>query len=133
MSDTLRIAILGLGEVGELFAEHLLEKIQIKGKPVKIVAVADPDTQSPVALGFSQSKIPVFEKYLDVVDMANDIDIIFDLTPDPMLKQRLRLELLSKKNRHTTIASQDVARLLWYFFDEDIELPRIKFMPANAA
>lgn len=124
MSNVIRIAIVGLGETGEIFAEHLLEKIQVHHRPVKIIAVADPDIHTPVALGFQQNGVPVYEGFLDIMKHHTDIDIIFNLSGDPAISQRLRLELLHVKNQHVMIASEEMAQLLWCFFDERQELPK---------
>jgi homoserine dehydrogenase len=43
MSHVVKVALLGLGEVGERFAEHFLEKIQEDHVKVEIVAVAHHD------------------------------------------------------------------------------------------
>jgi homoserine dehydrogenase len=122
MNNNIRIALLGLGEAGQAFAEHFLEKIQEHGAPVKIVAVADRDTQSPFALGFAQSGVPVFKDALEVVKLGDQVDIIFDMTHDRRLRQELRLKLLESKNKHTVIATEVFARLLWCFFDEKTQL-----------
>lgn len=124
MSDAIRIAIVGLGEAGEIFSEHLLEKIQLEKKPVKIVALADPDLDGPVAMGFLQSHVPIYPNYLDILKHCDEVDIIFNLSGDAAVSQRLRIELLAKKNNHTMIASEEMARLLWYFFGENKDLPR---------
>jgi len=121
-SDFVRIAILGMTPAGETFAEHMLEKIQLEERPIRIVAVADPNPDHPVMLGFQYNNTEVFTDYLDVAKMAEDIDIIFDMTNDRLLTQKLRLELLERKNRHTIIASEQVARLVWIFFNEDTDL-----------
>ena len=122
MSKKIRIALLGLGDVGQTFAEHFLEKIQEHDAPVEIVAVADHHIDSPVALGFSQNGVPVYRDALDVVKLGDKVDIIFDFTNDNQMRQELRLKLLESKNRHTLIATEVVARLLWCFFDEKTQL-----------
>jgi len=122
MTNKIRVALLGLGEVGEVFAEHLLEKIQEHNAPVQIVAVADHHTDSPVALGFSQNGVPVFKDAIDVVKLGDQVDIIFDLTNNSRLRQDLRLKLLESKNKHTIIATEVFARLLWCFFGEKTQL-----------
>jgi homoserine dehydrogenase len=122
MSHVVKVALLGLGEVGEKFAEHFLEKIQEERVNVEIVAVAHRDLESPVALGFTQSKVPVFQNALDVVSMGAKVDIIFDLTGDPELRRKLRTGLQETHNQHTVIAPEVVAHLLWNFFGEG-ELP----------
>jgi homoserine dehydrogenase len=122
MTNKIRVALLGLGEVGQTFAEHFLEKIQEHGAPVQIVAVADRDIDSPVALGFSQNGVPVYKDALDVANLGEQVDIIFDLTNNSRLRQELRLKLLETKNRHTLIATEVVAKLLWCFFEEKTPL-----------
>ena len=122
MSDKIKVAILGLGHIGEKFAEEFLEIIQEGKKPVEIVAVAHHHLDSPVALGFSQSGVPVYEDALDVVKLGDKVDIIFDLTGDASTRQGLREGLQASGNRHTVIAPEVVAKLMWLFFDDNAEL-----------
>jgi homoserine dehydrogenase len=122
MSHVVKVALLGLGEVGETFAEHFLEKIQEEHVNVEIVAVASRHLDSPVAMGFSHSKVPVFKDAMEVVSLGNKVDIIFDLTGDPELRKQLRVALQESHNQHTVIAPEVVAQLLWNFFGEG-ELP----------
>lgn len=122
MSHVVKVALLGLGEVGEKFAEHFLEKIQEDHVNVEIVAVAHRDLESPVALGFVHSKVPVFQDAMEVVTMGEKVDIIFDLTGDSELRKKLRIALQESHNQHTVIAPEVVAHLLWNFFGEG-ELP----------
>lgn len=122
MSEKIRIALLGLGNVGQDFAEHFLEIIQEGKKPVEIVAVAHHHLDSPVALGFQQSGVRVFENALDVVQLGESVDIIFDLTGDTGTRFALRQALMTSNNRHTVIAPEVVARLMWMFFDEPGDL-----------
>jgi homoserine dehydrogenase len=123
MKKTIKVALIGLGEVGEAFAEHFLEKIQEGGMPIEIVAVADKQVDSPVAMGFSQNGIPVFRDGREIVKMGDKVDIIFDLSGNSATSQDLRLKLMESKNRHTVIAPEVLARLLWFFFDEGRDLP----------
>ena len=122
MSQVVKVALLGLGEVGETFAEHFLEKIQENHVKVEIVAAAHHNLESPVALGFIQNGVPVFKDALEVVSMGAKVDIIFDLTGDPELRKKLRVALQETHNQHTVIAPEVVAHLLWNFFGEG-ELP----------
>jgi predicted dehydrogenase len=116
MADSIKVALVGLGSVGELFAENLLEQMQIKKAPVEIVAVADRHTDSPVAMGFAQSNIPVFNDAQDVVDLGDKVDIIFNLTENPSVDVSMNLRLMKNKNRHTVIVPTIVAKLLQGFF-----------------
>ena len=122
MSEKISVALLGLGEVGQEFAENFLNIIQEAGKPVEIAAVAHDDLDSPVALGFKHSNVPVYENAIDVIDMGESIDIIFDLTGNVETRQALRQGLMKSNNKHTVIAPEIVAKLLWMFFDADAEL-----------
>ncbi|MFK5913995.1 MAG: homoserine dehydrogenase [Woeseiaceae bacterium] len=119
MGYKIKIAILGLGEVGQEFAENFLEIIQEGGKDVEIVAVAHNDKESAVALGFQQSGVTFFEKATDVIQMGEAVDIIFDLTGSDDTRQALRKGMMESNNRHTVIAPEMMARLLWMFFDDD--------------
>lgn len=123
MTNKIRVALLGLGDVGEIFAEHFLERIQEHNAPVEIVAIADRHTDSPVVLGFSQNGVPVFQDALDVIKLGDKVDIIFDLTGNAKLRNELRQKLVETKNRHTVIATEVFARLMWIFFADGVVLP----------
>ena len=118
MAENIKIALLGLGNVGEKFAEHFLGIMQEGGKPIEIVAVAHHDLGSPVALGFQQNSVPVYKDPTDVIKLGEKVDIIFDLTHDPKTRQALRQGLQKSNNHHTVISPEVVANLLWMFFDE---------------
>ncbi len=123
MTDKIHVALVGLGQAGEVFAEHFLEKSQEQGVPAEIIAVSDPQPDSPIALGFSQNGVPVFADPCEIAKLGEKVDIIFDLSGDSSVRQKLRLALLEHKNMHTVLASVVVARLLWYFFGEKGDLP----------
>lgn len=116
MSYKIKVALLGLGSVGQDFAENFLEIIQEGGKAVEIVAVAHHDKESAVALGFQQSGVKFFENASDVVKLGEEVDIIFDLTGSSVTRQELRQGMMDSNNRHTVIAPEMMARLLWMFF-----------------
>lgn len=122
MSGVIKVALLGLGEVGQVFAEELLEKIQEDNKPIEIVAVAHRDTASPVALGFKQNGVQVFQDALEVIELGEAVDIIFDLTGDRLIRHALRERLQATGNRHTVLAPEVVATLLWHFFGQSTDL-----------
>lgn len=117
MSNKIRVAILGLGKVGEVFAEHFLGKIQESGANVEIVAVATRDAQAPVALGFSHSGVTVLQDALDVANMGDKVDVVFDLTGNADLRKELRSRMQAANNHHTVIAPEVMAHLVWAFFD----------------
>ncbi|HEB86429.1 MAG TPA: hypothetical protein ENI68_05360 [Gammaproteobacteria bacterium] len=120
MSHKIRVALLGLGDVGEDFAEHFLEKIQEGHRPIEIVAVAHHHTDSPVALGFSQNGVPVYEDATEVIKMGENVDIIFDLTGSAEVRQSLRKGMVDSANKHSVIAPEVFASLLQMFFADDV-------------
>jgi homoserine dehydrogenase len=119
MENTIKVALLGLGEIGQEFAEHFLEIIQERRQPVEIVAVSDTDTGSPIALGFAHSGVPVLQDPLEIIAMGESVDVIFDLTGDPEKRQQLRQALADAGNRHTVLVPEVMARLVSLFFDTD--------------
>ncbi len=126
MSEKIKVALLGLGEVGQEFAEHFLEIIQEGGKAVEIVAVAHDQLDSPVVLGFQQNGVAIYENAADIVDMGDAIDIIFDLTGNADTRQTLRKGMMDSNNNHTVIAPEIMAQLLWMFFDTDFNVNKGK-------
>ena len=126
MSEKIRVALLGLGDIGQEFAEHFLEIIQEGGKPVEIVAVAHDQLDSPIVLGFQQSGVAVYNKAVDVVGMGDTVDIIFDLTGNADTRQALRKGMMESNNNHTVIAPEIMAQLLWMFFDAEDNLRKGK-------
>jgi homoserine dehydrogenase len=126
MSEKIKVALLGLGDIGQEFAEHFLEIIQEGGKPVEIVAVAHEQLDSPIVLGFQQNGVHVYENAVDVVGMGDAVDIIFDLTGNADTRQALRKGMMESNNNHTVIAPEIMAQLLWMFFDADINVSKGK-------
>lgn len=126
MSEKIKVALLGLGDIGQEFAEHFLEIIQEGGKPVEIVAVAHEQLDSPIVLGFQQNGVHVYENAVDVVGMGDAVDIIFDLTGNAGTRKALRKGMMESNNNHTVIAPEIMAQLLWMFFDADINVSKGK-------
>lgn len=122
MSETINVALLGLGRIGHQFADSLANHIEDGAKPIKIVAVAERDPASEAAKRFKNDGVPIFGDALDVVDMGEKVDIIFDLTGVPAIRQALRVKLQEKKNYHTVLVPEVFARLLWSFLEEGVDL-----------
>ena len=123
MSGVIKVALLGLGEVGQVFAEELLEKIQENNKPIEIVAVAEGDIGGEVAAdGIFMRLVRDHDDAPEVVELGEAVDIIFDLTGDRLIRHALRERLQATGNRHTVLAPEVVATLLWHFFGQSTEL-----------
>uniref|UniRef100_E6QS71 Aspartate/homoserine dehydrogenase NAD-binding domain-containing protein n=1 Tax=mine drainage metagenome TaxID=410659 RepID=E6QS71_9ZZZZ len=123
MAHQIRIALIGLGRVGETFAINFLERIQMQHIDAKIVAVADHKLDSPVMMGFAHSGASVFTDGLEIVKMGDQVDIIFDLSGNAAFRQKLRDALREGGNQHTVIAPEIIANLVWAFFGEKEKMP----------
>ncbi|MBW8072939.1 MAG: homoserine dehydrogenase [Ferrovum sp.] len=114
-----KIAIVGLGRVGSVFLEALLSKAN---QGLEIVAVVEKSDTPGCRLAQAEGI-----EILDVdglVGKSGDVDIIFDLTGVSAVRQELREKLLKSTNRHTVIATESIARMIWIFI-ADTELPDI--------
>ena len=124
MSESINVAVLGLGRIGQQFAAGLSKHIDQGGKPIKIVAVAERDPDSLAAEMFADENVPVYAKASDVVEMADQIDIILDLTGSPEVRQTLRAKLHDAGNRDTIIVPEIFAHFVWSLLEERVELSR---------
>ena len=113
------IAIIGLGKIGSAF----FEAMQLKKKSINLVCVAECiDTPAKTQAAASGIKIATLD---EIVTMGDGIDIIFDLTGIPNVRKELREKLLASNNKHTVIASETIARLIWSLIS-DAALPVIE-------
>ena len=114
------IAIVGLGRVGTVFLEHMLAR---RDQGVNIVRVAQLSKTDGLRMaeeaGIAAGSID------DVVAEGEGIDIIFDLTGSGDARQQLREALAAAGNRHTVIAPESVARLMWTLMNAGEELPEV--------
>jgi hypothetical protein len=63
------------------------------------------------------------------VGMGEDLDILFDLTDVPGVRQELRDKLLAAGNCHTIIATENIAHVVWTPIASGVDIPRV---PASA-
>lgn len=108
------IALVGLGEVGGRFLDEML---RLKDRGIRIVCVAElgdtPGRRAAEAAG-----IPI-KPVEDMIAMGHAIDVIFDLTGVPAVRRELRTQMQATGNRHTIIAPETMARMLWAVVSED--------------
>jgi hypothetical protein len=57
--------------------------------------------------------------------MGDGLDILFELTEDTAVRQELRDKLRATKNRHTIIATENVAHMIWTLIASDANLPSV--------
>jgi predicted dinucleotide-utilizing enzyme len=112
------IAIVGLGKVGSAFLEELLGQ---SNEGVEIVAVVENNNTAGSALAKARGikNLSIDE----LVDMGEDLDILFDLTDVASVRQDLRDKLRAAGNRHTIIATENIARMVWTLIASGAELP----------
>ncbi|WP_269530996.1 homoserine dehydrogenase [Chitinimonas sp. BJYL2] len=115
-----RIAIIGLGRIGSAFLDKMLPR---HGQGIELVCVAEvhdtPGRQQAIKAGIGVRTLD------DVVHLGQGVDVIFDLTGLPDIRRELREKLAISGNRHTTIASESVVRVIWSLISTDI-LPVIE-------
>ncbi len=104
----MKIAIAGLGRVG---TEFMQEISRYKEKGIEIVAVAEV-TDTPGKAKAREMGIQVLT-IKEIVDMGESLDIIFDLTGNTHARKELRDSLATAANKHTVIAPENVAYLIW--------------------
>lgn len=113
------IAIIGLGRIGSAFLATMLKKKQ----NLNLVCVAEVgDTPGKAEAAAAGIKIATLD---EIVAMGDGIDIIFELTGNPVVRRELRTKMLETNNLSTVIASESIARLIAVLI-VDAELPNIQ-------
>ncbi|MFM2408528.1 MAG: hypothetical protein RL358_1270 [Pseudomonadota bacterium] len=114
------IAIVGLGKVGSVFLEKLLNQ---SNKGVEIVAVAEKGATTGAALAKANG---IENLSIDqLVAQGDKIDILFDLTGVVAVRQELREKMMASGNRHTVIATESVALLIWSLVSVGEDMPNV--------
>lgn len=114
------IAIVGLGRVGSVFLEEL---VRCPNENIDVLAVAEKGDTPGKALAISNG-IAVLD--IDALIAKGDtIDILFDLTGIAAVRKELREKMMSTDNRHTIIATESIAQLIWSLIASDTALPSV--------
>lgn len=114
------IAIVGLGRVGSVFLEGLLNHGH---DGITVTAVAENGETSGKVLARAKD-IPVLD--IDaLIAQGESIDILFDLTGAPAVRKELREKLMASNNRHTIIATETIAQLVWSLLASGEALPTV--------
>ena len=118
------IAIVGLGKMGSAFLEELLGQ---SNEGVEIVAVVENNDTAGLALAKARGieNLSIDE----LVRMGEDLDILFDLTDVPTVRQELRDKLRAAGNHHTIIATENIAHMVWTLIARGTDIPRIPASP----
>lgn len=114
------IAIVGLGRVGSVFLHKLLKQAK---KGIAIVAVAEKGDTPGAALAKAND---IENLNVDqIVAKGDSIDILFDLTGLPSVRQELREKYMASGNRHTVIATETIASFIWSLITDGESLPNV--------
>lgn len=105
-----RIAIAGLGRVGSRFLQKLTEQ---RSSGIKIIAAVEANPDAPGVRIAAERKIEVYRDIKEAVKLGDSIDVIFDLTGSMEVRKALRSGLAESNNRHTVVAPEVVAFLIW--------------------
>ncbi|MCK5876057.1 MAG: NAD(P)-binding domain-containing protein [Candidatus Marithrix sp.] len=112
------IAIIGLGRVGAVFLERLL---QLDKHSINIICVAElKETSGRLLAQDNGVKVVDLD---EMVSMSKNIEIIFDLTGDEKIRKTLRDKLASIDNYYTIIAPENIARVVWAVMGNQIAFP----------
>lgn len=114
------IAIIGLGRIGSAFLSEMLRK---KGGGINLAYAAEimntAGKAQAIAAGIEIVSLDA------IVALGDKIDVIFDLSGLPSVRSELRQKLTAANNRHTTIASETIARVIWALISDE-SLPVIE-------
>lgn len=115
------IGIVGLGKMGSMFLEELL------GQPnegVEIVAVVEKNNTAGLALAKAHG---IRDVGIDeLIAMGDGLDILFDLTGEADVRQEIRDKLRAAENRHTIVATENIARMVWSLIASGAEWPGLR-------
>ena len=108
----IKVALIGLGRVGSLFLGQIINK----KSSMEIVMVAEPN-ETPGKLIAEEEGIPV-GSIEDIIAKGEEIDLVFDLTANPEVRQQLRTAYQKANNRHTIIVPDIVASFIYNLLTE---------------
>lgn len=120
--ENINIAIVGLGRVGSIFLGKLLEH---QSNSLSIVAAIELNTDAPGLAIAHKYGVPVYKDSQKLMDMMDELDIIFDLTGDQGSKRELRMSMIKSSNKQTFIAPEIVAFFIWDLIAAGKELPQL--------
>jgi len=108
------IAIVGLGEIGGRFLDEML---RLRERGIRIVCAAQ-NSDTPGKQRAQAAGIPI-KTTDEIVALGGAVDVIFDLTGNPEVRKDLRGKMQATGNRHTIIAPETMARMLWAVISDE--------------
>ena len=114
------IAIVGLGRVGTVFLQRMLAR---REEGVNIVRVAQLSKTDGLKMA-EEAGLPTGTIDDSVAERSGG-EVMLDLTGRPDVHQQLREKLAAAGNRHTVIAPESIARLMWTLMETGEDLPEV--------
>ncbi len=105
--DKVKIAIVGGGRTGTPLLEEFLRTPYIE-----VVGVADVNPDSPGARIARDNGVFFTTDALLFASKGDEIDLLIEVSGDPIVKRRIKDAFVSEGNRHTLILHDIVARLI---------------------
>ncbi len=105
--DKVKIAIVGGGRTGTPLLEEFLRTPYIE-----VVGVADVNPDSPGARIARDNGVFFTTDALLFASKGDEIDLLIEVSGDPIVKRRIKDAFVSEGNRHTLILHDMVARLI---------------------
>lgn len=105
-----KIVIVGLGRVGSIFLQKMTEQ---KSRGTKIIGLVDARPDAPVIKIAEEAGIKIYREVRDIVKLGDSVDVIFDLTGSTEVRKALRSGLSESNNKHTVVAPEIMAFLIW--------------------
>lgn len=106
------VAIIGSGRTGEVFFDEMSRR-----KGINVVCVYNREGLELNSLaetaGIKRLSLQ------EIVDLGDDLDVIFDLSGKRDIRAELRKTLFSSQNQHTVIAPESVAQVMWAMISDE--------------
>jgi predicted dinucleotide-utilizing enzyme len=104
---TIDIVIIGLGRVGTIILEQMIEH---ESKGINIVAVSE-IAETP-GKSFARDKKINMLSLEEIINLKEKIDLIFDLTGNMDVRSRIRQMLKNSNNSHTVVVTENISALI---------------------
>lgn len=114
------IAIVGLGRMGSAFLEELMCVVE-KGMKVAYAVEKNDTPGRRMAETYHVNIVSIDQ----LIAEGDKVDVIFDLTGSTETRKELREKLHACGNRHTVIAPESIARMMWAIMADEKMLPDV--------
>lgn len=110
MNQNINVAIVGLGNIGCRLISQISE---FYNDGIRIVATAEANPDAPGVAEARKRGIKVYSDENAILDLRENVDIIFELTGDKFIERSMRLIQVKEGNHHTVIVPSIMAQFIW--------------------